>query len=368
MATLTDSINSYLQSVTCDFTPITSDDDFTIGHAIPDHVPDRFIIHVQEVESKQSHINTSKTMGPDDIPSWIWRDYAQLLAPTVCAVFNSSLREGFVPTMWKSTYTCAIPKVNPPTQLEKHIRTVPLTPALAKVMSHSPASGLWSASQRTSTRTSTDQSKQGVEVSLFKGSSTVHAIVELVHLWQQALDEPGKVLRVLLLDYSKTYDRVDHGIPIRKLATMDIADLLTRWLTSFLCGRRQCTKVGYLMSEWTTINAGVPQGTLFGLAGLVIHNNDLRTDVNIRKYVDDSSLWEVCDRLAGDSQLQRAADQALQWSENNHMLVDSDQTKQILVDSSRKLSSVPSIFIQDKDMERIHQVTGRHHHLRLNLG
>ena len=69
MAALADSINSYLQSVTRDFTPITSDDGFTIGHDTPDHVPDRFIINVQEAERNLSLINTSKAMGSDDIPS-----------------------------------------------------------------------------------------------------------------------------------------------------------------------------------------------------------------------------------------------------------------------------------------------------------
>ena len=58
--------------------------------------------------------------------------------------------------------------------------------------------------------------------------------------------------------------------------------------------------------------------------------------------------------MASDSQLQRAADQALQWSENNHMLVNSHNTKELLVDYSRKSSSVPNVTIQGKDIERVH--------------
>ena len=345
MDALADSINSCLQSVTRDFTPIMSDDNFTIGHDTPDHVPDRFIIHLQEVERKLSRINTSKAMGPDHIPSWIWKDCAQLLAPPVCAVFNSSLREGFVPTMWKSAYICPIPKVNPPTQLEKHIRPISLTPVLTKVMELFTCKWIMECVSE-----DIDLHQYGS----VKGSITVHALVELVHLWLQALDEPGKVLRVLLLNYSKAFDHVDHGILLGRLASMGISDFLMRWVTSFLCGRCQCTKLGDIVSEWTTINTGVPQGTLLGPVGFVIHINDLHTDVNISKYVDDSSLWEVCDRLAGDSQLQRAADQALQWSENNHMVVNSDKMKELLVDYSRKPSSVPNITIQGKEIERIH--------------
>ena len=159
---------------------------------------------------------------------------------------------------------------------------------------------------------------------------------------------------MLLLDNTKAFDRVDHGILLRKLASMGIPDLLTRYLTSFLCGGRQCTKLGDIVLEWTTTNACVPQGTLFGPVEFVIHINDLRTDVNISKCVDDSSLWEVRDRLAGDSQLQRAADQALQWSENNHMLVNSDKTKELLVHYFRKPSSVPNVTIQGNDIERVY--------------
>ncbi len=187
-----------------------------------------------------------------------------------------------------------------------------------------------------------------------KNGSTVHALVELIHRWQQALDTPGKVVRVLLLDYSKAFDRVDHSILLRKLANMGIPDFLVRWFTSFLCDRRQRTKIGNILSEWTTINAGVPQGTLFGPVGFIVHINDLRTALDITKYVDDSSLWEACDRLGLTSQLQQAADHALQWSENNLMLVNSDKTKELLVDFARKPSSIPGITMQGKTIERVH--------------
>ena len=35
------------------------------------------------------------------------------------------------------------------------------------------------------------------------GRSTAHVVVQLVHLWQQALDSPGKMVRVIMLDFSK---------------------------------------------------------------------------------------------------------------------------------------------------------------------
>ena len=58
-----------------------------------------------------------------------------------------------------------------------------------------------------------------------KGSSTVYALVKLVNHWQQALDSPGNLLRVLLMDFSKAFDRVDHSILLQKLSSSDAPDL-----------------------------------------------------------------------------------------------------------------------------------------------
>lgn len=342
MQMLADSINSFLQSVTEDFVPITPEDSFTIGQDF--QVPDRYIIRVEEVQEKLAHIDTRKATGPDEIPSWILKDCAHLLASPVCAVFNSSLREGFVPTIWKSANICPLPKVNPPTQLEKHIRPISLTPVLAKVMESFTCKWV-----KDFIANDIDPHQYGS----VQNSSTVHALVELVHRWQQALDEPGNALRVLLLDYSKAFDRVDHNILLRKLANMGIPDFLIRWFTSFLCGRRQRTKIGDILSEWTSINAGVPQGTLFGPVGFIVHINDLRSVLDITKYVDDSSLWEVCDNLGISSNLQQGATEAIQWSDNNLMKANCDKTKELLVDFSRKVSDIPCVNIKGTDIERV---------------
>jgi hypothetical protein len=301
-------------------------------------------ISVDQVERKLARINVKKATGPDNIPNWILKDGACLLASPVCAVFNSSLREGYVPTTWKLAYVCALPKVNPPTQLEKHIRPISLTPVLAKVMESFTCKWVMD-------HISEDLDPQ--QYGSVKESSTVHALVELTHHWQQGLDVPGKVLRVLLLDYSKAFDRIDHTILLRKLANMGVPDFLVSWFTAFLCGRQQCTKIGEAQSDWRSINAGVPQGTLFGPVGFVIHINDLKSVLPIAKYVDDGSIWEVCCRSCRDSRLQLATDQAIQWSDKNLMRANCEKTKELVVDFGRSQSTIPRISVQGTEIERV---------------
>ena len=104
----------------------------------------------------------------------------------------------------------------------------------------------------------------------------------------------GTMIRVLLVDFSKAFDRVDHHILLTKCATLGSPNVITKWLTYFLCQRKQRVKIGSVKSKFTTINAGVPQGTIFGQIGFVHHINDLRTTRDHVKYVDDCTIWESC--------------------------------------------------------------------------
>ena len=55
-----------------------------------------------------------------------------------------------------------------------------------------------------------------------KGTSTVHALVELVHEWKSAVETPGTIVRILLVDFNKAFDRVDHHILITKCAPLEL--------------------------------------------------------------------------------------------------------------------------------------------------
>jgi hypothetical protein len=94
-----------------------------------------------------------------------------------------------------------------------------------------------------------------------KGRSTTHALVDILHHWYQALDE-NKVVRVLFIDYSKAFDHVDHTTFITKLQhEFNLPIILVRWICSFLTDRKQRVKIGDIVSEWLTLNGGLPQGS-----------------------------------------------------------------------------------------------------------
>ena len=79
---LTTRKNSFFESVTVDFQPITPGEVFHIGPECS--VPERFTITVSDVKKQLSCLNTDKGSGPDGIPAWFLKKYAELLSGSLC--------------------------------------------------------------------------------------------------------------------------------------------------------------------------------------------------------------------------------------------------------------------------------------------
>ena len=60
------------------------------------HVPDEYIISPEAVESSLSLIQERKSVGPDEIPNWLLKNFAPVISRPVSSIFNSSIRQGCV--------------------------------------------------------------------------------------------------------------------------------------------------------------------------------------------------------------------------------------------------------------------------------
>ena len=61
------------------------------------------------------------------------KELANSLAAPLTSIFNCSLREGVLPTVWKSANIIRLPKTKPLMSVKTDIRPMSLTPIAAKV-------------------------------------------------------------------------------------------------------------------------------------------------------------------------------------------------------------------------------------------
>ena len=186
---LAEKINSSLQAVTSDMSPLE------IVSCEPTIVPSQYIIDMDQVERQLSKIKVCKAAGPDLVPNWLLRDMSTHLAPVICSIWNASFREAHVPDVWKRADIAPIPKVSPPSNIEKDLRPISLTPTLSKGLE---------AYARNWTGTSLTPSLDPFQFGSRNSYSTTTALTQLVHAWLLELDKPGTVIRTLLIDYSKS--------------------------------------------------------------------------------------------------------------------------------------------------------------------
>ena len=170
MQDLVDKINVFFSSLCEKMPPLQENNKYSRIEC--DVVPDCYIIHIENVECQLSSLRTNKAAGPDQIPTWVLKHFAPILAGPVAAIWNSSIHEGFLPEVWKSAYLAPLPKKTPAAAIEKDIRSISLTPILCKELEIYPVRWLWQCI------TNFIDPRQFGTV---KGSSTVHALVEMLH-------------------------------------------------------------------------------------------------------------------------------------------------------------------------------------------
>ncbi|XP_022809436.1 uncharacterized protein LOC111346415 [Stylophora pistillata] len=120
-----DIINKYFCSINSDPeyiapAPIDIPDDARIP-TIPLHVVTHFLSKLKRT-----------ACGPDELPYWLFREFAHDLAPVVTDVFNSSLQQHKVPSSWKMADIKPIPKESPLTCCTQ-LRPISLTAIIMRL-------------------------------------------------------------------------------------------------------------------------------------------------------------------------------------------------------------------------------------------
>ena len=114
-------------------------------------------------------------------------------------------------------------------------------------------------------RTALERKADSNQFGTVSGSSTVLALLSMIHEWLQATDGNSTSVCVFLFDYRKAFDFIDRRTLAAKLKQVEVPNSIVNWILDFLSDRSQRVKFSRdCLPEWGTLPAGVPQGTKLG--------------------------------------------------------------------------------------------------------
>ena len=172
---------------------------------------------------------------------------------------------------------------------------------------------------------------------------------------------------VFFLDISKAFDRVWHEGLIYKIKCMEVKGDLLALIESFLLKRQQRVVLNGQESEWLTIKAGVPQGSILGTLLFFINDLSDNLESNVKLFADDTSMFSVVrDPINTSQELNNDLHKVSLWAYKWKMSFNPDPSKQAQeVIFSRKINKVhpPPLLFNNSTIQQI----SSQKHLRIHL-
>ena len=161
-------------------------------------------------------------------------------------------------------------------------------------------------------------------------------LVTLINDLSSSLDR-GDQTDMVILDFSKAFDRVPHKRLLRKLHHYGIRGHLHSWITSFLTGRSQKVIVEGSESESAPVISGVPQGSVLGPLLFLLFINDLPDNIasNTRLFADDCIVYRTIRDHADQEALQEDLVRLAEWEDKWGMEFHPQKCSTLSVTRSR---------------------------------
>ena len=190
----------------------------------PHNTMDPIIVTIPGVEKLLKNIKPYKATGPDSIPARLLNELSVQLAPALTFIYQNSITAGEVPDDWKMAHVVPIFKKGDKSKSSNY-RPVSLTSICSKLMEHTLHSNIMSHFEKHAILT---EAQHGFRSRRSCESQLIYTVHELT----KGLSE-GKQIDVILLVFSKVFDKVPHERLIHKLHYYGVRNNTLSWIRSF---------------------------------------------------------------------------------------------------------------------------------------
>lgn len=286
-------------------------------------------ISVQGVDKLLTGLNPNKASGPDEISPRLLKELHSQVAPILTHIFQLSLDTGIVPDDWKHAVISPVYKKGDKSKASNY-RPISLTCIASKLLEHIIVSNMMSyfdANNVLSPKQHGFRSKHSCETQLIGFSQEI----------ADSLDQ-GQQTDVIVMDFSKAFDKVDHHKLVHKLKRLGIDNKVTSWIRSFLTNRSQQVLVEGNCSDRLPVLSGVPQGSVLGPCLFLAYINDLPDSVKsrVRLFADDTIVYLVIRSSSSAESLQQDLKLLELWEQDWAMEFNPDKCEILRIHRKKK--------------------------------
>jgi hypothetical protein len=292
------------------------------------------------------NIKIHKAAGPDNISNRLLKTIAAQISPTYTTFFQASVNQGHLPKSWKDANVVPIYKKGDRSKAANY-RPVSLTSVSCKILEHILCSNIMKHLDKHKILT---DAQHGFR----RNRSCESQLILTVNDLAKSIDD-NKQVDLILLDFSKAFDKVPHQRLLRKIDHYGIRGATHNWLKDFLNDRSQQVLVEGATSTKAPVQSGVPQGSVLGPLMFLLFINDLPEYVknsSVRLFADDCVLYKEINEEKDATALQQDLDALQKW-EDDWKMEFHPQKCQLLRISRKKKNISANYTIHNHTLEEV---------------
>ena len=255
-------------------------------------------------------------------------------------VINKSFSQGVFPDQMKIARMIPIHKDGPKNNVANY-RPISLLNSLSKVYEKLMYNRLISFLE-------SNNSLFDMQYGFRSGRSCEQALLNAQNTLLNSLTN-RQISLLLLIDFSKAFDMVDHSILLKKLDHYGIRGVALKWMESYLCNRQQFVTVNGSDSKMESIKYGVPQGSILGPLLFIIYINDIPEIAKYAQfilYADDANIILTANTIEEiNDLLLKLTDNLLKWVNYNGLALNLKKTHYMIFSRTNRQIDLPKQLV-----------------------
>ena len=212
------------------------------------------------------NVKVHKAPSPDGITPQVMKELSKPVSSVLTTIYRKSYETGEIPGDWKRANVASIFKKGSK-QDPNNYRPISLTCISCKLLEHIITSSIMRRAHENSILYSLHhgfRDKRSCETQLL---GFVNDLTNSMH--------EGYQTDVLIMNFSKAFDKVNHCHLVAKLCSYGICRRTSQWIQCFLEGRTQSVVLDGEFSDSVSVLSGVPQGSVLGPCLFLFYISDL---------------------------------------------------------------------------------------------